>query len=595
MTKLEYKPSTSFKRFLKLLVEYVKVNVRLVLVYLIALLFDSFVKLFSIIAIIPLIDFLSGSVVDEFQKVTLVFIDVLSFLNIEYTLGSSVLVFMLAILLALIAEITFYFIVRKNAYNISYYLTSKGIKSFFDRGLKFINSQSFGVIQNTFQREIEQISGGVDGIFLMVSSLIQISFMLLLAFSLSVTMTTITLIIMFVVIMIMSRLNVRISMLSAKTTLSGNELSQALFEPLINAKQILSFGRSEYTFNKHAKKYANHVSDALMSQTLAYSVPLIFRMSGTIAALVALYFSITLGEDTVALVAALIALIRITPVAAQITSSFALISTAIPSLNQFEKLFGYVNKRLKYSKLVKFDGFSDVIQLVNISYSHSSTRESITDINLNIPKNSYIAFVGPSGSGKTTCVDVILGLLKPFSGNVMVDNQPLNKIDLNSFLDRVGYVQQTPFLFNGTIKDNLLWSFPSATESEMWDALCLANIDSFIRSTKQQLDTQVGDRGVSLSGGQKQRIVLAQALIRKPDILVLDEATNSLDRESETSIIKTLQKISHNITIISITHHPFMTVNADQIFVFDQGKIVESGTYSELMNVKNSFLKRMNP
>jgi ATP-binding cassette subfamily B protein len=258
-------------------------------------------------------------------------------------------------------------------------------------------------------------------------------------------------------------------------------------------------------------------------------------------------------------------------------------------------LFGYVNKRLKHSKLVKFDGFSDAIQLVDISYSHSSTRESITDINLNIPKNSYIAFVGPSGSGKTTCVDVILGLLKPFSGNVMVDNQPLNKIDLNSFLDRVGYVQQTPFLFNGTIRDNLLWSFPSATESEMWDALHLANIDSFIRSTKQQLDTQVGDRGVSLSGGQKQRIVLAQALIRKPDILVLDEATNSLDRESETSIIKTLQKISHNITIISITHHPFMTVNADQIFVFDGGRIIESGTYDELMSIRNSFLQKMNP
>ena len=188
-----------------------------------------------------------------------------------------------------------------------------------------------------------------------------------------------------------------------------------------------------------------------------------------------------------------------------------------------------------------------------------------------------------------------MGLFKPSSGNVIVDNQPLNKIDLSSFLSRVGYVQQTPFLFNGTIRDNLLWSFPSATESEMWDALHLANIDNFIRSTNQQLDTQVGDRGVALSGGQKQRIVLAQALIRKPDILVLDEATNSLDRESEASIIKTLQKISHDITIISITHHPFMTVNADQIFVFDQGRIVESGTYSELMSVKNSFLQKMNP
>ena len=595
MKKLEYKISVSFKRFLGLLVEYIKSSKRLVFIYLTVLLLDSFTKMFSVVAIIPLIDFLSDGNAADFQKVTLVFIDVLSTLSMEYTLTTSVLLFILAILLALLAEIFFYFTGRKNSYNISYYLTSKGMRSFFNRGLKFINSQTFGVIQNTFQREVEQISGGVDGILLMISSLIQILFMLFLAFSLSVTMTTVTLIIMFVAIIMMSSLNFLISRLSAITTLSGNELSQALFEPLMNAKQILSYGRSEYAFNNHTQMFKKHTSDALLSQTLTFSVPQIFRMLGIVAALVALYFSISNGEKTVTLVAALIALIRITPIAAQITSSFAAISSAVPSLNQFEKLFGYVHKQQDHSKLSTFNGFSDAIQLVDISYSHSPTRESISNINLNIPKNSYIAFVGPSGSGKTTCVDVIMGLFKPSSGNVTVDNQPLNEIDLSSFLSRVGYVQQTPFLFNGTIRDNLLWSSPSATESEMWDALHLANIDNFIRSTNQQLDTQVGDRGVALSGGQKQRIVLAQALIRKPDILVLDEATNSLDRESETSIIKTLQKISHNITIISITHNPFMTVNADQIFVFDKGRIIESGTYDELMSFKNSFLQKMNP
>jgi len=595
MIKLEYKTFSGFKRFLKLLVEYIRLNVRLILVYLAALTLDSFAKMFSVVAIIPLIDFLSGGEAVDFQKVTLVFIDLLSIINIEYTLVSCVLVFILAVLTALFAEIFFYFIGRKNGYRISYYLSSMGLRSYFNRGLKFINSQTFGVIQNTFQREVEQISGGVDGILLMVSSIIQIFFMLFLAFSLSVTMTTVTLIIMSVAIILMSSLNSLISRLSAKATLSSNELSHALLEPLMNAKQILSYGRSEYAFNNHTQMFKKHTADALLSQTMTYSVPQIFRMIGIVAALVALYFSISFGENTVALIAALIALIRITPIAAQITSSFAAISSAVPSLNQFEKLFGYVHKQQDHSKLSTFNGFSDAIQLVDISYSHSPTRESISNINLNIPKNSYIAFVGPSGSGKTTCVDVIMGLFKPSSGNVTVDNQPLNEIDLSSFLSRVGYVQQTPFLFNGTIRDNLLWSFPSATESEMWDALHLANIDNFIRSTNQQLDTQVGDRGVALSGGQKQRIVLAQALIRKPDILVLDEATNSLDRESEASIIKTLQKISHDITIISITHHPFMTVNADQIFVFDQGRIVESGTYSELMSVNNSFLQKMNP
>ena len=142
MKKLEYKSSVSFKRFLDLLVEYIKSNVRLVLIYLTALLLDSFTKMFSVVAIIPLIDFLSNGNAADFQKVTLVFIDVLSTLSMEYTLTTSVLIFILAILLALLAEILFYFIGRKNAYSINYYLISKGMRSFFNRGLKFIKSSS---------------------------------------------------------------------------------------------------------------------------------------------------------------------------------------------------------------------------------------------------------------------------------------------------------------------------------------------------------------------------------------------------------------------------------------------------------------------
>ncbi|MBT5400262.1 ABC transporter ATP-binding protein, partial [bacterium] len=258
MIQSEYKTFTGYARFWTLLVAYVKLNTRLVLTYLGALILDSFAKILLIAAIIPLVDFLSKSGVEDLQKVTLIFIDVLAMLNMEYTIATSVLVFMLAVLLALLAEILFYFIGRKNAYNISYYLTSGGMRSFFNRGLKFINSQTFGVIQNTFQREVDQISGGVDGILLMISSIIQISFMLFLAFSLSVTMTTVTLVIMFVAIIVMSSLNFLITKLSAITTLSGNELSQALFEPLMNAKQILSYGRSEYAFNNHTQMFKKH-------------------------------------------------------------------------------------------------------------------------------------------------------------------------------------------------------------------------------------------------------------------------------------------------------------------------------------------------
>jgi len=594
LIKSLYKNFTSFRKFLNILIGYTKLNARLILKYIFVLISDSIAKMFSVVAIIPLVDFLSDSGSAESQKVTLFFTDVLSFAGLEYTLGTSIAVFIFAVLLALLTEVLFYFISRKNAYNLSHYFSHNGLRSFFNRGLKFINSKSFGTLQNTFQREIEQISNGIDGILIMISSIVQMFFLLFLAFSLSAYMTTVTLIIMTIVFVIMSNLNLLVSKFSARTTSSSNDLSHALLEPLLNSKQILSFGRSEYATTNFSKKFNKHVVDALLSQTLAFSIPLIFRTLGIIATLVALYLSLSRGESTATLIAALIALIRITPIASQITLSIALVNTAVPSLNQFEKLFGYIDKRRNSVKLNKFTVFSKAIKLNNVSYSHDISRGLISNINLIIKKNSYVSFVGASGSGKTTCVDLIIGLLKPHSGSVLIDGAPLEEFDSDSFLNHVGYVQQTPFLFNGSIRENLLWSNFDATEKEMWDALRLAKIDDYIRSTKHQLDTSVGDRGVSLSGGQKQRIVLAQALIRKPDILILDEATNSLDPESERSIMDALKDLAHKITIISITHRPVMTKNSDQIYVFNNGGIVEYGIYDDLMSDKTSLFYNMN-
>jgi len=582
-----------YKRFLRILVDYARVNISFSFLYVSLLIFDSFAKIFSVISMAPLVDFLSSNNVGT-QQITIFFKDALSWFGFEYTLGSSIAVFIIGSSLGLLTEFFFYFISRKNAYKLQYYFIYNGIKVFFNRGLKFINSQSFGIIQNTFQREISQAADGVNEILLLASNIVQILFMLALAFSLSVTMTTITLLVLLLIFIIMySSSSSLIERLSTEATISGNNASQALFEPLLNAKQVLSFGRSEHAINSHSKMYGKHANDAVLSQTITYSIPLIFRTFGIIVTLVALYVSLSLGESSAAVVIALVALIRITPIASQIVASLASINAAVPSLNQFELLFGYIFQKQKHAQLISFDGFSDKIQLNNVTYSHGSIKNSVVDINMMIKKNSYVSFVGPSGSGKTTCADILIGLLKPSSGYVTIDKGPLEEIELNSFLTHVGYVQQTPFLFNGSIKDNLLWSNPSATKEEMWEALHLANIDSFVRSAEHQLDASVGDRGVSMSGGQKQRIALALALVRHPSILVLDEATNSLDYESERSIIEALDKISHKVTIISITHQPSMTKNSDQVFVFNEGRIVESGTYNDLIANEKSFLFKM--
>ncbi len=582
----------SYKKFIIFLYSYVLLNIRLFVLYVILLIVDSFAKIFATISIIPIVYFLSSDGLSGVDGGMLYIIEFLKYFNIDYNLYTAVMVLIFSTILGFLTEISFLFVSKINSYRILYFFTSIGLSRFFKKGLRFANSQSFGVMQNTFEREIMQISMGVDGLLGVLASLVQISMLIILAFSLSVDMSLITMGIMLITFILMSRISALLTEYSSMTTLSGNKLSQVLYEPLLNFKQVISYGKSDFVFNKHEVEFKRHSADAIRSSTISFLIPLMYRTIGLIGSLIALYISILMGGEPAILAAALIALIRITPIVSQISAAFASISIAIPSVDQFERLFGpIVEDQQEELKLRKYNGFSDSISAENITYFHSGDRPSVSNINFKIKKKSYVSIIGPSGSGKTTCIDILIGLLQPSSGSILIDNRPINEIDMDTFLDRVGYVQQTPFLFRGSIRDNLLWSNNFATEDEMWEALHLANIDSFIRSTQQQLDTQVGDRGLSLSGGQKQRIALAQALIRNPDILILDEATNSLDHESEELIMKTLQGIKHKVTIISITHKLSVARNSDMIIVIEQGRIVESGTYNELIQNNESFLK----
>ena len=175
-----------------------------------------------------------------------------------------------------------------------------------------------------------------------------------------------------------------------------------------------------------------------------------------------------------------------------------------------------------------------------------------------------------------------LGLQIPDIGEMFIDGVPLSEWQQNSFRQRVGYVPQEPQLFNSSIRNNLLWSFASATESELWSALQLANADSFVKELPLGIDTKVGDRGIRLSGGQRQRIALARALVRKPELLILDEATSSLDAESEKLIQDSIEKLANATTIIVIAHRLSTIAKADQVYVLNQGRIVEEGTFAEL-------------
>ncbi|KKJ77010.1 hypothetical protein WH95_10115 [Kiloniella litopenaei] len=213
----------------------------------------------------------------------------------------------------------------------------------------------------------------------------------------------------------------------------------------------------------------------------------------------------------------------------------------------------------------------------------------IQGLDLRIPSRQMTAIIGPSGSGKTTLIDCILGLTDPHSGKVLIGEHPLENLDLPSWRQQVGYVGQETFLFNATIRDNLRFGNPEASDEEIQKAARAANAEDFILKLPGGYDAAVGDRGVRLSGGQRQRLGLARALVGDKMLLILDEATSALDSESEKRVLEAISRLHGHITVISIAHRISTVRNADKICVVEEGRLIESGTWDELKEHKGRF------
>jgi ATP-binding cassette subfamily C protein len=203
-------------------------------------------------------------------------------------------------------------------------------------------------------------------------------------------------------------------------------------------------------------------------------------------------------------------------------------------------------------------------------------------VTLELPARSTTALVGPSGAGKTTIADLAVGLLAPASGRVLIDGAALTGGLVARWREAVAMVPQDVFLFHDTIRANLLWARPSASESDLWQALALASAETFVRRLPACLDTVVGDRGERLSGGERQRIALARGLLRQPALLVLDEATSSLDAGNEAAVLDALAMLHGRMTILVIAHQHSTLRDADQVITVADGRVASTRRHDAL-------------
>ena len=223
----------------------------------------------------------------------------------------------------------------------------------------------------------------------------------------------------------------------------------------------------------------------------------------------------------------------------------------------------------------------------NVTFTHqTASQPAVRDISFRIERGRTLAFVGPSGAGKTTLVKLLVGLYRPQAGRILYNGVDSREADMEGLRERIGFVTQETQLFSGTIRENLLFVRPDATDAECLEALRRAACQSLLARAAKGLDTVIGEGGIKVSGGERQRLSIARALLRRPDLLVFDEATSSLDSLTEEEISHTIRDVaeSRDVMSILIAHRLSTVMHADRIFVLERGQVVETGRHQELLD-----------
>ena len=233
--------------------------------------------------------------------------------------------------------------------------------------------------------------------------------------------------------------------------------------------------------------------------------------------------------------------------------------------------------------------FGGDVTFKDVSFAYHDERPLLKSIDLTIKGGQQVAIVGASGAGKSTLVKLLIRSYDILGGTILVDEQNIANVTLKSLRESIGIVPQDTVLFNESIFENIRFGNPAAADDQVLEAIKLAQLDDFIRELPEGSDTVVGERGLKLSGGEKQRVTIARTILKKPAILVFDEATSSLDSESERSIMEALNKISRGYTSLIIAHRLSTIIHADKIVVMDHGEIVEQGSHSELLEMGGRY------
>lgn len=371
------------------------------------------------------------------------------------------------------------------------------------------------------------------------------------------------------------------------------EVTGRLTETLNGVRVIKGFNAEaseNRTFEAGARRLFENVKSSLTATALVTSSG-IFLIGLATAGVLGMggYFimegALLPGEliSFISVLAFLIApIVQMSNIGSQLTEAFA-------GLDRTEEIMQMAPEDMVEKRPVELESLHGDITFDDVSFSYEEGKEVLHNINFEAPQGSVIALVGSSGSGKSTIAGLSATFLTPSSGMITIDGNDISKVNLTSYRKNLGVVLQDDFLFEGTIRENILFPRPDASDSELVEAVNGAYVNEFTDRFDDGLDTVIGERGVKLSGGQKQRISIARALLADPKIIILDEATSNLDTESEMYIQKSLDILMKNRTTFVIAHRLSTIRQADEILVIEDGKIAERGNHDDLIASKGRY------
>lgn len=462
--------------------------------------------------------------------------------------------------------------------------------------INFFDNNKSGSLVSRIMTDVEGVRNLVGtGLVQLIGGTITSVLALILLLRISPSMTIFTLIPVGLFAVIAMKAFGRIRPIFRERGKLNAEVTGRLTETLNGVRVIKGFNAEESennTFEAGARRLYENVKSSLTATAFVTSSGtfLIGFASAGILAMGGYYMiedNLTSGEliSFISLLAFMIApIIQMSNIGSQLTEAFA-------GLDRTEEIMKMDPEDLIDQRPIVLEKVDGDIEFNNVSFAYEEEKDVLKDISFKAPPGSVTALVGSSGSGKSTTASLAATFLNPGKGLITIDGQDISKVNLSSYRKHLGVVLQDDFLFEGTIKENILFPRPDATEAELQEAVKGAYVNEFTDRFEDGLETVIGERGVKLSGGQKQRISIARALLANPKVIILDEATSNLDTESETFIQKSLDGLMKDRTTFVIAHRLSTIRKANQILVIEDGQIVERGTHDELIAKEGRYFE----